>query len=159
MCACVYKCVCWLCIYIFAYIFFFVFVFGIVGNGIWISLSVHTNWKMDNKVDFDLKWSLNLLGVTQNTDFKLQTLTSSVFNLTSSSLCLQTHTRMLSSLWSEFSDRTFHSFSPGGPTTTTTSPRALLTQPRTRCGSTRRVPRPAQGGTEQSHWERRENHR
>ena len=47
----------WLCIYIyiFAYIFLYIFVFvlGIVGNGILISLSVHTNWKIDNKVYFD----------------------------------------------------------------------------------------------------------
>ena len=43
------------CVYI-GYTYFIhicVFVFGIVGNGIWISLSVHTNWKIDNKVDFD----------------------------------------------------------------------------------------------------------
>ena len=34
-------------------IYICIFVFGIVGNGISISLSGHTNWKIDNKVDFD----------------------------------------------------------------------------------------------------------
>ena len=57
MCICInvsFDCV-YIGIYIFLYIFLYIllFVFGIGGNGISISLSVHTNGKIDNKVDFD----------------------------------------------------------------------------------------------------------
>jgi len=56
-----FKCVCWLRIYriyifytyLYIYLYICIIVFGIVGNFISISLSVHTNWKIGIKVDFD----------------------------------------------------------------------------------------------------------
>ena len=45
------------------YSIYIVFIFGIVGNGISISLSVHTNWEIDNKVDFEPPTHLNFSGL------------------------------------------------------------------------------------------------
>jgi len=52
-------CVCWLSIGIYIFLYIFVIVFGIVGNGISIALSVHTNWKVDNNFDFGIDMTKN----------------------------------------------------------------------------------------------------
>ena len=56
-----YKCVCWFCIYMFIHIVVHICI--LYSSGLWEtvfwSLCLHTNWKIDNKVDFDLSFDFD----------------------------------------------------------------------------------------------------